>query len=155
MVISPFLLYTLLLTPEGPPQTLCLVPRPLQVWGPCELPGVGAHRGPRTLLRSSCRLLAVTPRRLLRLWLETRKGRAGCMRGVSSTFLVCSPMNVRGLEMEGKVKTHPRLLSKRSPQREVSSKKHRNKTVILFIPKRKPMAGIIENHITNKEQTNV
>lgn len=60
----------------------------------------GGAVAPGTLLRSSFRLLAITPRRLLLSWLETRNGRAECMRGVSRTLLVCDPINVRGLEME-------------------------------------------------------
>lgn len=67
---------------------------------------VGRHSAGGTLLSRSFRLLAITPRRLLRLWLETRKGRGDCMRGVSRTFLVCEPMKVRGLEMEKKMKKY-------------------------------------------------
>lgn len=77
--------------------------------------GGGGTEAGGTLLSSSFRLLAITPRRLLLSWLETRKGRAEYMRGVSRTLLVCDPTNVRGLEMETKSKKiYSTLLFKKS-----------------------------------------
>lgn len=106
----------------------------------CE--GWGGPGVPGTLLRSSFRLLAITPRRLLLSWLETRKGRAECMRGVRRTFLVCDPINVRGLEMKEKgKKTSLTWSSKKGSSKRGLKYTKLNRFSYLDLKERKSVAG--------------